>query len=180
MSKTFKYGAITARNITLDDYDSLPDASYRDKIENVVIRAINSGHVQALLAPRGPIYPMDIFASARATLDREPDLTQNALYFSAISSVLCRALGSLHPPSVSPPSIPDSGPTIEDRRALQKRVVASVHQYPRHPLRIQVLRHMHLKWTIAMNSRGSGSGYGSDESSSDEDELELVLTAREF
>jgi hypothetical protein len=43
MSGSSKYGAVlNARNITLDDYDALPDAAYRDKIEDVVTRAIKS------------------------------------------------------------------------------------------------------------------------------------------
>jgi hypothetical protein len=57
-----------------------------------------------------------------------------------------------------------------------------VHRYPNHPLRVQVLRHMHLKWTLAMNAAArSRSGYASDETeegASDEDELELMLTPR--
>ncbi|KAJ6525228.1 hypothetical protein DFH09DRAFT_1416570 [Mycena vulgaris] len=176
MSGPCKFGGLTtARNITLDDYDSLPDATYREKIEDVVARAIKSEHVVSLLAPRGSIWPMDIFAAARAALDRDPDATANGLYFSAVSSVLCRALGALRTPS-APAQVYEA--SSEERRALQKRIVATVHRRPRHPLRVQVLRHMHLKWTISMNSGRTGSGYASDESS-DEDELELILTARE-
>ncbi|KAF7364999.1 hypothetical protein MVEN_00370900 [Mycena venus] len=172
------------RNITLQDYDSLPDATHRDKIEDVVVRATNSEHVQALLAPRGPLWPMDIFNAARIALDRDPHATAQALYFSAVSAVLCSAIGSLRGPSSSPPPPPAPEPkpthTLAERRELHKRIVASVHRCPNHPLRVQVLRHMHLKWTIAMNA-ARVSGYASDETeegTSDEDELELTLTPR--
>ncbi|KAF7346588.1 hypothetical protein MSAN_01887000 [Mycena sanguinolenta] len=171
----------TGRNLTLQDYDALPDATYREKIEDVVVRATNSEHVQALLAPRGPLWPMDIFSAACAALDRDPDTSAQSLYFSAVSAVLCSAIGSLRSPSSTPPP-PPMAPTQAERREMQKRVVASVHRCPAHPLRVQVLRHMHLKWTLAMNAARSGSGYASDEteeSVSDEDELELVLTRRE-
>ncbi|KAF8171940.1 hypothetical protein K438DRAFT_185210 [Mycena galopus ATCC 62051] len=170
----------TGRNLTLEDYDSLPNSTYRDKIEEVVVRATNSEHVQALLAPRGPLWPMDIFSAACTALDDSPDASAQTLYFSAVSTVLCGAIGSLRaPPSAPPP--PPLTPTPADRREMQKRVVASVHRCPTHPLRVQVLRHMHLKWTLAMNAARSGSGYASDEteeSTSDEDELEMVLTPR--
>ncbi|KAJ7677439.1 hypothetical protein B0H17DRAFT_1182514 [Mycena rosella] len=176
MSTSHKYGFVTnARNITLDDYDALPDATYRDKIEDVVERAIKSEHVQALLAPRGSIWPMDIFAAARVALDRDPEATPNGLYFTAVSTVICHALGALRSPT-HPAPVPELSP--EDRRALQKRVVSNVHRCPRHPLRVQVLRHMHLKWTLSMSTGRAGSGYASDESS-EEDELELVLIAED-
>ncbi|KAJ7486092.1 hypothetical protein B0H11DRAFT_2016920 [Mycena galericulata] len=85
----------TGRSIALDDYDALPDPMYRDKIEDVVVRATNSEHVQALLAPRGPLWPIDIFNAARTALDRDPHVSPNALYFAAVSSILCRALAAL-------------------------------------------------------------------------------------
>jgi hypothetical protein len=51
--------------------------------------------VQALLAPRGNIWPMNIFSAACVVLDRDPDISARALYFSAVSAVLCNAIGSL-------------------------------------------------------------------------------------
>jgi hypothetical protein len=43
---------------------------------------------------------MDIFSAARTALDREPAACATELYFSAVSAVLCGAIGSL----VSQPS----------------------------------------------------------------------------
>ncbi|KAJ7021600.1 hypothetical protein C8F04DRAFT_1241220 [Mycena alexandri] len=171
------HGAVTTtgRNITLDDYDSLPDSTYRDKIEDVVVRATNSEHIQALLVPRGPFWPMDIFSAARTAIENDPEASQTAIYFTAVSSVLCRAIGSLRgsPPAPAPAPLPcTSEATAEERRAMQKRIVANLHRCPGQALRVQLLKHMHLKWTIAMRSGRSGSGYASDET--DEDELELV------
>ncbi|KAK7048556.1 hypothetical protein R3P38DRAFT_2870096 [Favolaschia claudopus] len=169
----------TSRNITLEDYDALPDSTYRDKIEDVVVRATNSEHVQSLLVPRGPLWPMDIFSAAHAALDRDPDMSAQALYFSAVSAVLCSAIGSLRAARTPAAPVLDPIPSQTERREMQKRIVANMHRYPTHPLRVQVLRHMHQ---MAMNAARSGSGYASDEteeSTSDEDELELTVTPRQ-
>ncbi|KAJ7245004.1 hypothetical protein B0H12DRAFT_1220826 [Mycena haematopus] len=171
----------TGRNLTLQDYDALPDSAYRDKIEDVVVRATNSEHVQALLAPRGPLWPIDIFTAACDALDRDPNTSAQTLYFSAVSAVLCNAIGSLRSPPSPPPPPPPMIPTQAERREMQKRVVANVHRFPNRPLRVQVLRHMHLKWTLAMNASRSGSGYASDETEegASDDEFEIILTQKE-
>ncbi|CAK5284059.1 unnamed protein product [Mycena citricolor] len=167
------------RNITLEDYDSLPNPAYRDKIEEVYFGPwTRSSTVQALLAPHGPLWPMDIFLSALSVLEREPDLSANSLYFSAISSVLCRALTVIRAKSQAPSPAPlPVELSSEERRAVRKRIVSTVHHCPSNPLRVQVLRNMHIKWTSAMMRR---SGYSSDDSenTSDEDEGDIILVRR--
>nr|GAT48338.1 predicted protein [Mycena chlorophos] len=198
--------ATPKRNITLDDYDSLPNSSYRDRIEEVVFRAMNSEHVEALLAPKGTIWPMDIFCAARDVINEDPDISENSLYFSAVSAVLCRALTALRsrssvpltPPSPSPS--PPMDPSPAERRAMRQRIVAAVHGPPLvgtssylTPLRVQVLRHQHLKCAMIARQRSIGlvarapGPYGNDSDSSEDDlewdaveidDVEIVVVTR--
>ncbi|KAF7314493.1 hypothetical protein MKEN_00922300 [Mycena kentingensis (nom. inval.)] len=170
------------RNITLDDYDALPNSLYRDRIEDIVLRALSSEHVEKLLAPKGPIWPMDIFCAARDVLDADPDVSENSLYFTCVSTVLCRALNALRIPS--PPAqkpLSPSDPSPAERRAMRQRIVANVHGAHAHylaPLRIQLLRHQHLQWTMRMNRGGkisSLSGYTSSDSDESEEEVDVEI-----
>ncbi|KAJ7816947.1 hypothetical protein B0H14DRAFT_2843750 [Mycena olivaceomarginata] len=148
------------RSITLEDYDALPDST-----------------VQALLAPRGNIWPMNIFSAACV----------RALYFSAVSAVLCNAIGSLVSQLLSFASARVHTAHSSALRPPPRRLRLRRIQFPPRQTCIDIratrsayrfFGHMHLKWTIAMNAARTGSGYASDETeegASDEDELEMVL-----
>ncbi|KAF7298836.1 hypothetical protein MIND_00831300 [Mycena indigotica] len=182
---SYRYDPATTpkRNVMLDDYDSLLRPAHRDLIEEVVFRAMTSEQYLQMA-----LYGLWIFfCAARDVLDGDPDVSENNLYFSAVSTVLCRALAGLR--SEPPPPPPSDPCSPQERRAMRQQVVANVHgaRYPHYldPLRIQVLRHQHLKWTAAMernklNQMASlGLGYNSDDSDdSEEDDLQIVIVSR--